>query len=437
MSLKHELRKLSKNELIDLLLQEKEARLALEKRLDEIEHNLRAYENPHTPSSQQRKKNTKNENDKKPRFPGKPLGSEGGGIKIPPIDRIEEHKLDVCPISGKPLGEPVGYRSKIVIDFPDKPIQVIEHRIMQYLSPVTGEIIEAKVDLPRGIYGKNLQSIVGMLKNLTNSHAKIAEFMRELGAISFSDAEVQHLTDKFAERLETEYNHILEEISKEPYLHGDETPFRRDGKNGYVWGLFTKTKAYLLVSLSRARENIEKLLSGYLGVIVSDGYNAYENFKNHHRCWAHLKREFKEYSDLSDEIKVQYERFAKLYSQLQEFKMKEAIDQVLIDQKTIDNARWIFADIVTCLKTIKSARGLVTLIENGGECWFTALYHLGVPLDNNQAERGLRPIVLLRKVIGCYRNDKGKRWIQSAYSVLCTWKMQNRSIFAGLRSLAD
>ena len=57
MSVKKELRKLSKNELIELLLQEREARQQLEKRLEKLEHYLKAFDNPHTPSSKQLKKN--------------------------------------------------------------------------------------------------------------------------------------------------------------------------------------------------------------------------------------------------------------------------------------------------------------------------------------------------------------------------------------------
>ena len=102
------------------------------------------------------------------------------------------------------------------------------------------------------------------------------------------------------------------------------------------------------------------------------------------------------------------------------------------DEKEINKAKWILKDIVTCLKVIKGAKGLVTLIENGGNDWFTALYYEGVPLHNNHAERELRPIVLLRKTIGCYRNEKGKRWIDIVISVLHTWKLQGKNIFKNL-----
>jgi len=101
---KKRLRQLSKSELIrrlrstsEALLAEREARQELEKRVEELERYLRAFENAHTPSSKQRKRNIKKKGGNKPRFPGKPRGSNGGGIKIPPPDEIIGHRLDACP----------------------------------------------------------------------------------------------------------------------------------------------------------------------------------------------------------------------------------------------------------------------------------------------------------------------------------------------------
>ena len=106
------------------------------------------------------------------------------------------------------------------------------------------------------------------------------------------------------------------------------------------------------------------------------------------------------------------------------------------DETEIRKVKWILNDIVTCLKVIKGAKGLVTLTENGGDEWFTALYYEGVPLHNNHAERELRPLVLLRKSIGCYRNEKGKRWIDIVVSVLHTWKLQGKNLFRSLSAIA-
>ncbi len=435
LSVKKELRKLSKNQLIEEILN-------LRERLNKIEHYLKAFDNAHTPPSKQLKKNTKKKesdskesesdkkdsnDEKKPRFPGKPKGSKGGGIKLPKPDDVVEHKLDVCPISGKPLGEPVSYRVKTIIDFPDKPIQTIEHRIMQYISPETGEIVEAEVDLPKNIYGKNLQSIVIMLKNLTNSHKKISDFIRELGAPTFSHRTVQNIATKYIFALEPTQKNIIYELKKESYLHSDETGFRIDGMNGYVWGIFTKTRAIFLATTSRAAKHFKKLIRNFKGVIVVDGYGGYDYYPLKQRCWAHLIREFKELAKNNEELDFQFRRLLLLYEQLKKLNVKPP------NEIEIEKAKWTLKDIVTCLKPIEGSKKIRTYIENGGNDWFTALYYPGVPLHNNHAERELRSIVLLRKTIGCYRNWKGKRWIDIVISTIHTWRLQGQNIFQNLR----
>lgn len=441
MSRKKELRQFSKNQLIEIIL-------SLEEKINKVEHYLKAFDNAHTPSSKQLKNNTKNEDSKnadseeseseegssdeekkKPRFPGKPKGSNGGGIKLPKPDKIENHTLDVSPITGLPLGKPIGYRVKTIVDFPDKPIQTIEHRFMQYKDPQTGEIVEAKCDLPNNIYGKNLQSIVVMLKNLTNSHVKIADFLRELGAPSFSHTTVKDIATKYIFALEPEQKKILSQIKKESYLHSDETGFRIDGINRYVWGIFTKTKAIYMAGKTRAQKHFRKLIANFKGVLVVDGYGGYDYYPLKQRCWAHLIRDFKELAKDNKEIDNQLRRLLILYEKLKEMNKGPP------NETKIKKAKWELNDIVTCLHTIKGATKLETLIQNGGDDWFTALYYPEVPLHNNHAERELRSVVLLRKTIGCIRNWKGKRWIDVVMSVIHTWKLQGQNIFQNLKAV--
>ena len=442
MSERKELRRLSKNELIDLLFDERKSREKLESRIKKVEHYIKAFDNAHTPSSKQLKKNTKgneskdetesedessDEDKKKPRFPGKPKGSKGGGIKLPYPDKIEEHKLDVSPISGLSLGNPIGYSVKTIIDFPDKPIQTIEHRFMQYQDPKTGELIEAECNLSKGIYGKNLQSIAVMLKNITNSHEKIADFLRELGAPSFSHSTVKDIATRYIFALEPEQRKILSNIKKESYMNSDETGFRVDGINRYVWGIFTKTKAIFMAGKTRASVHFKKLIANFKGVLVVDGYGGYDYYKLKQRCWAHLIRDFKELAKDNDEIDVQFRRLLMIYEKLKKLNTGPPLEKEIVKVKFGLN------DIVTCLHAIKGATKLETLIKNGGEDWFTALYYPEVPLHNNHAERELRSIVLLRKTIGCIRNWKGQRWIDVVVSVIHTWKLQGQNVFQNLR----
>jgi len=414
-----------KDRIIEILQKENNE---LKERITHLENYLKAFDNAHTPSSKKRKKNTEKK-DTKPRFPGKPPGSNGGGIKLPPPDEIVEHTLDKDPESGQPLGEPVGYRKKTIIDFPDKPIQIIEHRIMQYLSPATGEIIEKEVKLSNNIYGPNLRAVVAMLKNLTNSHEKIGDFLQELGAPSFSTERVQSISDEFTYLLEDKRDAYLEELRQSHYAHSDETGMRKDGVNGQIWGVCTKTISLFFARMSRASKEIKEILGKFNGVLVTDGYKGYDYFGLRQRCWVHLLREVRDISQKDDEVKAQYKRLKLLYEQLKELNTKPP------DDKAINDAKWMLRDIATCLNAIQKGRKLATLIKNGGDDWFTALYYEDVPLENNHAERELRPLVLLRKTIGCYRNEKGQRWIDIVVSVLHTWKLQGINIFQQLRTV--
>ena len=394
--------------------------------IEELTRRLNAYENPHTPSSKQRKKNTERD-ENKPRFPGKPKGGNGGGIELPPPDKVEEHKLDACPDCDGKL-QMKSMRKHTTLDLPEKPFIVTEHHIGQYYCKHCNKNIEA-ITMSDNVYGHRLQSMVVMLKNLTNSHEKIASLVRELGAPSFSAAQVQRIADLYVEKLQPIRNTYLGQLRKANYVNADETGFRKDGKNGYVWGAFTKSIAIFSAQMSRARLHIEKILPLYEGVVVSDGYNAYDDFKLHQRCWAHLLREAKEYAD-NDEINVQYQRLKLLYEHLKMLKAQPP------DERKIAAAKFQLNDIVTCLNTITEGRKLATLIANGGNDWFTALYYKDVPLDNNHAERELRSVVLLRKTIGCYRNHKGKGWIDVVMSVIHTWKLQGLNVFQQLNSVA-
>jgi len=174
--------------------------------------------------------------------------------------------------------------------------------------------------------------------------------------------------------------------------------------------------------------HFKKLIRNFKGVLVVDGYGGYNYYSHKQRCWAHLIRDFKELAKNDKEIDNQFQRLLILYQELKILNIGPPNKQKILKAKND------LKDILTCLHTIKGAKKIGTLIKNGGEDWFTALYYKGVPLHNNHAEREIRSIVLLRKTRGCIRNWKGKRWIDIVMSVIHTWKLQGQNIFQNLRT---
>ena len=80
----------------------------------------------------------------------------------------------------------------------------------------------------------------------------------------------------------------------------DETSWRQDGENGYVWVMTNAAGAvYFEYHKSRAGA-VARALSGahYAGTLCSDFYAAYnEHACRHQRCWAHLLRDLQKLED--------------------------------------------------------------------------------------------------------------------------------------------
>ena len=77
-----------------------------------------------------------------------------------------------------------------------------------------------------------------------------------------------------------------------PVVHADETGWRENGVNGYVWTFSTPTERYFL-RRGRNKEVVDEALGAdFAGALVSDFYAAYHHYDGpKQRCWAHLLRE--------------------------------------------------------------------------------------------------------------------------------------------------
>ena len=89
-----------------------------------------------------------------------------------------------------------------------------------------------------------------------------------------------------------EYTQLQQAIRDSPVVHGDETGWRQDGRNGYLWSFSTPRVRYFLYRPSRAGAVVEEVLGEeFDGVLVSDFYGAYNVYQGpHQRCWTHLLR---------------------------------------------------------------------------------------------------------------------------------------------------
>ena len=85
---------------------------------------------------------------------------------------------------------------------------------------------------------------------------------------------------------------MVDRIRASPVVHADETGWRQNGNNGYVWTFSTPTERYFL-RRGRGKAVVDEALGeSFSGVLVSDFYAAYHHYDGpKQRCWAHLLRD--------------------------------------------------------------------------------------------------------------------------------------------------
>ena len=62
------------------------------------------------------------------------------------------------------------------------------------------------------------------------------------------------------------------------------------------------------------------------------------------------------------------------------------------------------------------------------ESWFTCILHPGVQPTNNYAEQAIRETVLVRKITGAFRSEKGPKTYETLASLIATWQTKKPDI---------
>ncbi len=267
------------------------------------------------------------------------------------------------------------------------------------------------------------------------SYSQIKSFLESTANLKISDGEISKLLEKEAALLEPAFMRLKDNIRGQPGAHYDETSWKvqKSDKGNHAW-VMTGTKTtdtVFLLGRSRGKGNLEELQgeNNHKQIGISDDYNAYKNaFDIHALCWAHPHRklrDLKNSGNLSVEkqkhCKYVYKTFARLYAQMREVantsfnKNKRLKKKKILMKKFIRFAQPHHFDPQK-LKQIKKR-----LLEQK-ECYFVCLTEQSIPLDNNKAERAIRPLVLKRKNSYGSKTQAGADRMSIIYSVvLSTW----------------
>ena len=369
------------------------------------------------------------------RRPRKPRASVPGRRRELPDRRIV-HALDRCPHCATPLrrGRVVGRRQ--VIQLPVTAVEVVEHVVLERRCPGCGAACRGTMpDLsdqvgPHRRISWRIAALVAVLRTkLRLPLAQLQWLLAQVWGLRLSVGTVCALTMEAARAARPVYEAVLAEARASPVLHLDETSWREDGRNGWVWTLTTPTARLFRFSGSRAGAVARALVGPAAeGVIVSDFYTAYDQLDGRHqRCWAHLLRDIHERTEQHPDHAALHAWAAGMHAIY-----TEAVAWVATagagPPTERERARVRFEAALLALCRAQPANAphvaLCQRVERYHPELFTFVADPVAPPTNNAAERALRPLVIARKISGGTRSAQGSRTRMLLQSLIATWELR-------------
>jgi len=217
--------------------------------------------------------------------------------RMAPTTRVI-HAVAQCPTCGLALTGGSVKRRREVIEVPLVPAVVTEHVYVERCCPhcrtrhtppvnLTGEVVGTQR------FGVALVSLIATLREEARLPvATIQWYLQTFHALSVSVGAIVGALKRVAQAGGAAVEAIREEIRGSPVAHGDETGWREDGINGYLWVFCTPTAQYF-VRGSRGGAMVDTVLGEeFAGVLVSDFYVGYQHYPGvKQKCWAHLLRD--------------------------------------------------------------------------------------------------------------------------------------------------
>jgi len=409
-------------QLEEELRQTKEALQNALKRIEELEGIVREKNKPAFV-----KENIKEE----PKKSGQKNGHAGYSRHIPErIDYVKEHNPDKCPDCSGELSEIQEIRERVITDIEIKIVNT-KHIIYRKYCKTEGKMVEEQISdaLPNARFSLRLMLFIMLMKiGIRIPSNKITEFFGILG-LKISDGEIYCILNQLKESFGSYYETLVKKMQEASAKHIDETSWRIDGKNNWLWIFINKEAALYVIERQRSSTVPKKVLGNQKDkFITTDRFSAYNQLVEDTNClqqvcWTHLLRNSKDLAKHYSEAKYIHKRIKFIYKKAKEGEKKEKLLRWI---DLISNRKYHGTEVPKFVKSIcrKHREDLFRFVDNPE-----------VEPTNNLAERGLRHAVVMRKISGGSRSNRGAETTAKLLSALQTIKMQEGNVIENMVNL--
>jgi hypothetical protein len=322
-------------------------------------------------------------------------------------------------------------------------VEVTEHVVYKGYCPKCGTWKYAKPGEWGEIVGQRrlgtrLMALVGYLsESLRLPHETIQRYLKTMHEVEISEGAITGLRTALAGQLQPEAERLKAEIRGSAIVHADETGWREDGQNGYVWVFSTPGEQgarYYVFDHSRGQRVVTEVLGEeFQGVLGSDFHAAYNVYTGRHqRCWVHLLRDLhdlKEDHAQDDAVQNWAEELRALYDRAQAFVKAEPHSQEEKEKLYVALCSEVERLGLLYARAKHPCRALAKRVLRHQDELFQFVLVAGLAADNNLAERSLRPLVVVRKISGGTRSPQGSQTRMTLASIFATFTARGLNPF--------
>ena len=318
-------------------------------------------------------------------------------------------------------------RTREVIELPVCPAEVTEHVFIARRCPLCRkrrlpQDPLRKVAVGRQRLGINLVSLIAALREEGRLPIRTIQwYLQTVHQLKLSAGAIAGVVQQVAQQARPAVAEALERIRSSPVVHADETGWRENGVNGYVWTFSTSTERYFLrrgpggggrgpgrvlrrdsgERLLRGLSPLPRLEAAVLGPSVA-GHPQAESVVSGRRRSCTVGPE----SATALRQGVGWAAAGGCSSR----------EQLTLERRLLGLCRPFLEDPL-------AVQGkLCRRIERHIKELFIFVSHPETPPDNNAAERSLRHLVISRKISGGTRSEAGSDSKMTLASLFGTWR---------------
>jgi transposase len=451
-----ELEKLSREELIDLVLAQAEQMASFQVMLAQLQADnevlrvkLEKLQKPPTSSSNSSQPPSRDQKRNRPadrpkRKQGPPAGHKKYERRfVAEPDQIVLWRVTDCPVCHLDLKTAPAVLVDVtqITEIPEPKAQVLEVRQYAVTCPGCGQSHVAEpppgLELNRSFGARLETTVVYYRQEQHMSYERTQAALLNLHGVELSQGGIDQMMQRAGQAAGLEVETIQSAVQQSAVVNSDETGTRVDGRTWWHWVFCTLTAVLHVIQASRATQVIEQVM-GEVEVEVwgSDCLPAQlkAKAKRHQLCLAHQLRNLQAVVDRyptlwwTRAMQTLFRAAIHLHHQRAELPPDQFQGRIARLQQLCD---WLLKRSLSPPEAIKLQRRYLKHRQH----LFVFLERTDVPPTNNVSERALRPAVVHRKVTGGFRSEWGAKTYAALASVIDTAALKGVSAFAAIQPL--